>query len=63
MLHLEYQNADLWGLLGGANAPRAPTPPPPATGLFQKQSFENIFNTCLNVGHFLTTRQFAFLFI
>ena len=25
-LDIEYQNADLWGLWGGANAPRAPPP-------------------------------------
>ena len=29
-LDIEYQNADLWGLWGGANAPRAP---PLVTGL------------------------------
>ena len=33
-LNIEYQNADLWGLWGGANAPRAP---PLVTGLIYLQ--------------------------
>ena len=32
-LDIEYQNADLWSLWGGANAPRAP---PLVTGLIRK---------------------------
>ena len=35
-LDIEYQNADLWGLWGGANAPRAPTL---VTGLKEKIFF------------------------
>ena len=38
-LDIEYQNADLWGLWGGANAPRAP---PLVAGLGKQYQRQNI---------------------
>ena len=32
-LDIEYQNADLWGLLGGGGGANAPRAPPLVTGL------------------------------